>query len=478
MKYQKMIALFLITVTITGCASQQLKNSQKLEAEARKQALNATISPQQALEEAEELIKQAKREELGMYAPLHMKAAEEAISEARIFMQSKNNVKLLESSFKARQMVLAGVKNKALVKRKLSRSLEQFLRIRDIGAEKYFESEFNSRKEDLTELFSALESGNVAAAVSDENALLKSLTSLEIDTLYKKYVGLAEDVLKKAKDEKADELAVVTYKSAEQKIHQAGEFIKQHYLKQDEAEKAGNLAMQEANHAYLIAKEVKATKGMEEKQAEQRALYIESLLEKIAEAMNAESGIGLTIADQADRLARKATKSSSAVSKVNSLLAGNKSETSAALKVINEKLKAKEQELLSVNNENQSLRLQLDEATNKLTALQQKPVAAAATEAGAGAEAGTEAGAEAGAEAGTEAETEAATEAATEAEIKPAEKTPENSAFIQETNTEKKPDLKADNEVDVAETDPDSDKPATKNDKNDIAEADSKTQAE
>lgn len=375
MKYQKMAVLLFISVAIVGCASHQLKNTQKLEAAARKQALSSTISPQQALEEAEELLKQAKREELELFAPLHMKEAEKSINEAQFFMNSKNNEKVLESSFKAKQMVFAGVKNKALVKRKLNRSLEQFLRIKKIGSERFYPSKFKVNKDELRELFTLLESGEVSEAVEAERAVIESLTKLEIKTLYKKYVGLAEDVLSKAKSEKADELAVTTYKAAEQKIQNADEFIKKNFLKVDEIEKIGNQAMREANHAYLIAKEVADTKGMNQKQAEKRALYIESLLEKIATSLRSESGIGLSIADQSKRLADKAVKSLETVGEMNQRADNSKDKVDAAVKAMNDKLKLKEEELAALNNQNENLQSQVGETKNELARVQAKLVA-------------------------------------------------------------------------------------------------------
>ncbi|MDH5393392.1 MAG: hypothetical protein OEY11_09425 [Gammaproteobacteria bacterium] len=369
MKYQNMSVLFVLSLTIIGCASPQLKNTQILEDEARKQALSSAISPQQAFEEAEELLKQAKREELELYAPLHMKAAEKAIEEARFFIRSKDNEKILQSSFKAKKMVFAGVGNKALVNRKLSATVEQFARLKTIASKDSFADEYASCRDDVIELFSLLESGDVASALKEEPVVLRALTKLEIKTLYKKYVGLAEDVLEKAKKEKADELAVTTYKSAEAEIRKAGEFVKTNYLNISEVERVGNLAIKEANHAYFIAREVAAIKGLEVKPAEKRALYIESLLNKIAKALGAESGVGHSITDQAGRLADKAGKKAESMGQIHKLAAVNKEKVSAVREKMEQTLQSRDQALSALREENQTLQAQLQQSINEIAAL-------------------------------------------------------------------------------------------------------------
>lgn len=309
-RFYTVVLLSLSLVIMNGCSSNKLKNTKLLADAAKKQAETSVITPQQAFEEAAASIKNAKDQELDFFAPIHSEEANLSYAEAQKLLSSKSSsTKILEECFKVKQLVLAGIKHKSQVKITLARSVEHLNIVKEIGAEQFFRDEYKDRKGDVKELIIMIEKGDTKDAVKEEKEVLEKLSELEVKTIFAKYISPAEEMLKKAKTEKADELAEVTYKKAEEEIKNADAYVKANYKNHSAVEKVGASALRAANHAYYVAKEVVELDGMKPKLAEQRVLYIESLFTKITQSMNIDSGIGKSLYEQSKYISSKTADS-------------------------------------------------------------------------------------------------------------------------------------------------------------------------
>lgn len=363
MNNKSISVLLLVSLTLFGCSSQKLKNTDRLEAEAIKLALATEITPEQALQEATEAMNDAALEELDFYSPLHMKEAGDAFSEAqKLIKKDTGKSKSIQESFKVKQIVKDGLKNKNAAKEILSRSVDSLTVLKELDAPKLFSSEYKSRREDVIDLFIMIESGGIKDVAKKENDVLKKLAELEIKAIYEKYISPADKALLRAKDDKADDLAAVTYKNAVTEIRKASDYIKTNYKDRKAVEKLGQDALREANHAYYVAKEVLELKGMSVDLAETRVLHIESLFEKINQSMNMESGIGSSLSDQAEKIFLKAKANAQVIANMGSQMKDSAESIMTAEKANEEKQALVDEKIRLLEQDRDLLKSQLEQA--------------------------------------------------------------------------------------------------------------------
>jgi len=293
------ISVLAIAVSLTGCMSQQIANTKHMDAASIKQAASSTQTPQQICEAASVAVSTANKEELHFFAPLHLEQASDALEDGQEQIKNKETLKEgVKNCFKVSKLVENGIAIKAKVKSSLSDSLAELAMLKKVDAEKKFTDDIQDYADDVVDLVKEIEAGKMNEAMQGQAELLKDMLELEIEIVTAKNLNPVEAMIEKAEDVDADDLAEKTFEKAENELESAKKFIRANYRDNNQVEKTSALAMRAAKHAFHVAKEVETLKELKPEAAEEKVLYIESLLERVNKKFNKEVVIGYSLYEQ------------------------------------------------------------------------------------------------------------------------------------------------------------------------------------
>lgn len=277
-----LVFLSIVLFNVTACVNSKIANDELLTEQAKVLASSATMTPEQSLNEAQKKIDKAQKARLDFYAPLHFKAAKEALVTAQNILNKGEGASLvLEQAFRVESLLNAGYKNREIVQTKLALSLEHLGVLEQLKASAIVPEGFSDVMEDMEAVIREMEGGFIDKAVERQPKLLESMTQLEVDLLKKVHLSAAEDMLDKAEKVKADKYAETTFQKAEQALEDAKRFIEKQYRDRAGVKSQGIKAWVAAARAYRLAKESVTLVNLTPQKAEQRALYFESLLSLI-----------------------------------------------------------------------------------------------------------------------------------------------------------------------------------------------------
>lgn len=300
------ITLPLLLLSLTACVNSKIANDELLTEQAKVLASSATMTPEQSLTEAQKKIDKAQTSRLDFYAPLHFKAAKEALASAKQLLQKGEGQSLvLEQAFRVESLLNAGYKNRGIVQAKLAPSLEHLGVLEKLKARSILPSGFEDVMGELESLIREMEGGFIDKAVEGQPKLLENMTQLEVDVLKKVHLTAAEDMLDQADEAKADKYAKKSFQKAEQSLEEAKRFIEKQYRDRAGVKGAGIKAWVDAAHAYQIAKESTLLVNLTPEKAEQRALYFESLLTLINTPLQIKQLETKALRDQAKAIATR-----------------------------------------------------------------------------------------------------------------------------------------------------------------------------
>jgi len=273
---------------------------------ALKQAENSKQTPQQICEAASLTIAQADKEELHFFAPLHLEQASDNLQEG----QEKKKVKEtlaqgVAQCFKVRKLSENGIATKAKVKTSLKDSLAELNMLNKVDNEKKVTDDIQDHVEDVIDLVKEIEAGKMNEAMQGQAELLKEMLELEIEIVTDKNLKSVEAMLEKAEDADADELAEKTFEKAEKEFDSAKKFIQVNYRNNKQVKKTSALAMRAEKHAIHVAKEVETLKELKPEAAEEKVLYIESLLERVNKKFNQDLVIGHSLYEQSGIIGKR-----------------------------------------------------------------------------------------------------------------------------------------------------------------------------
>ena len=300
------------TLLLTACANNQVIDSQ-IESAAMQQATQSTITPEQAIKRARAKLATASKAELTFYTPLHFNDAQRSLEKIEdmqknpdIENQSQHKLLMITEAFKAERIINKGFDIKETIMATLADALAHKVTLEQLGSHKEYPSYFNNIVDDLIDLFKLIEKNNVEKARKEQAHVLADMTDLEIKTLIKQHVIPAINILDKAEDNDADNFAELTYEQAEITISRAKKYISANYRNRQGVANVGKEAVTAARRALTIGSESKSIIKLNEEDAEQKALEIETLLGKIATGLAMDDITGLSFREQAIKMAEHA----------------------------------------------------------------------------------------------------------------------------------------------------------------------------
>lgn len=298
--------LVCLVIGLSGCATQQIADSKQLDAAAKAQALSSLESPQQVCKLASQAVAESRKAELEFYAPLHLKQAIKALENGRKYIQNIETESIgKQACFKANKLVAKGITVKFEVKASLNYVLEELDILRKVDVKNQFSDEIQDIVDDVINLIKRVEVGMLAVAIKQQASLVEDMRELEVEIVLHRYIKPVEAMLEKAKRAGAYVLAKRTFEQAEKEMTVARRVIKEKYRDKGKVEAASENALREARHAYYVAREVEKLQIVKPEEAEQRILYIESLLENVNKKFNDVKVVGHSLEDQSTIIAER-----------------------------------------------------------------------------------------------------------------------------------------------------------------------------
>lgn len=298
---------------LSACSSNKLATT-GVEDLAKQQALKSDMTLGQAVADARKSMDKAVQDKLAFYTPLHFKNAQESLTYIEKLQNGQaseddmsTELAIITTAFKTKEFLNSGYQAKALIEQVLADSLAHKQVLDELDSKKEYPKTYGQTVDELTDLFKLIEQNEVEKARKEEADLLADMTRLEINTLIKRNVTPAQLVLDKAEDNDADDYAEKTFEQAEQSIEQAIAFINKNYRQRTEVTQVGKGALVAAQRAFNIGQESQSMVKLNEEEAEQKALEIESLIKVVRTAMQVEDIEGLPIKEQAAELAALAS---------------------------------------------------------------------------------------------------------------------------------------------------------------------------
>lgn len=308
--HRYLVVTVVLSTLLVSCSGTQIANKEALEVQAGKQATTSEVSPKQALASAKNKISLAKDAELGFFAPLHMQQAENKFQQALQLhnksltgkKSSENRVSVLTTAFAASRLVDQAYQNRTAVEQHLKKSLAHRKILLDLGVNDVLPERFSKGMLSLQELIKDVEGGFVEEAVQAEIKVLQNFAVLEADTLKIQHLSKARNQFKQAETIDAKDYARVSYQRAKASMEYAEQFIEQNYRDRAGVVDVSSKAFHDAAHAYQVALEAQKIVDMNEKQAEQYVLHIESLLQSMNKNKRIKHLTSMSIQEQVTAL--------------------------------------------------------------------------------------------------------------------------------------------------------------------------------
>ncbi len=295
----KNIGIAVLTLFLSACATPQIANIKYIDDAVVEQAAKTTQTPQQVCETASMAIAKANKEEFNFFAPLHLQQASENLKQGQKKIKiKKTQAEGVEDCFKVNQLIDNGMVIKAKVTSSLSDALAELDMLNKVDEGKKFTGDIQDYVDDVIDLVKEIEEGKMNQAMQGQAELLKEMQELEINIVLNKNLRPVEAMIERADDADAKELAKKTFEKAETELESARKFIRVYYRNNEQVKKVSTIAMRKARHAYYVAKEVETLTELKPKAAEEKVLYIESLLERINKKFNKDAITGYSLYEQ------------------------------------------------------------------------------------------------------------------------------------------------------------------------------------
>jgi len=280
----RILSTALIYLLLSACASKQIAVSESIQQRSAQEATKSTLTPEQAIETAEQKLLDAKAAELEFYAPLHLLQAQESITQAREYLvEPPKDIKnaALMAAIAAQNFIEDSYKNKTTVKANLKESLAHKEVLITLNTPTLLAEDYQDIMEDLLDLVKLIEKGDSAQAGRDQTSLLSDMSELEINTLKNIHLTEAEAFFEKADDIDADTYAEISFEKAAKVLEASNNFIRKNYRDRKGVKKAGEEALWATKHAYFVALESEKVIKLEAVESEKHILHIVSLLNSI-----------------------------------------------------------------------------------------------------------------------------------------------------------------------------------------------------
>ncbi|WP_396586176.1 hypothetical protein [Bermanella sp. R86510] len=303
----RFITPVLIALLLAACSGPQLKDIKEIEQAATTQAQADNGSTSDVIARAKTLQLSAQQQDLFFFSPNYMENGDAALKQA-IELDAENNqdVQAKAEALKAEAFYKRGLDIKPTVKQELAASLQGFDMLRELDSHRTLSNDFNDLLDEFRIAVGFIEQGNIGPAQSKQESILEDIADLEIKTLKRRHLAPVQLALDKAKQSDADEFAEKTYNQAQQAVEALEEKIETAPKQRNDIANKSSQAQRQAQRAMYIAQTAKPLVKLNATSAEQHALWVESLLIRIAKSLNENPQTHLPLNSQSIALAQAA----------------------------------------------------------------------------------------------------------------------------------------------------------------------------
>ncbi|VVS92829.1 consensus disorder prediction [Desulfoluna spongiiphila] len=297
-----------------GCTTGGMKDERILRKYSKDAVVLESRSPEEIISAMQVKIQQAYRDELVLYAPKHLAAAENAFDKARTLLASFEHVKAMQEGIYAEKVLQAAYVVKKKVSRVLSRTLERKQRLEELGVTGVYPEEYGKLALQIRHAIEAIEDGDMDEGIEAEADLIEPMSRLEVELVKVVRLAKAREALARAETEGADKVAPKSWAESQTTMTRALLYIEKYPRNDAETLARGEEAYHAALHALFMSREAKAIADLGEKELwEEIALELEAHLSRISVSLGAGDLKYMPLRDQAKAIAEKANEQTQAL---------------------------------------------------------------------------------------------------------------------------------------------------------------------
>lgn len=292
---------------LAACVGNSVKDGESIQQSAIQQAKASNQDPQTVIAESQSLQLEAQREDLYFYSPTYMEQAEDALEDAEDAIKSKKpSHEIITHALTAQKLFKRGLENKPTVLKQLSATFSGLDMLKAIDTDTVLASDFQDLQDDTKDLIILIEQGKTTQAIADQKELLSDISDVEINTLKKTYLTVAEHALEKADDADAEDFAAKSFLAAQKNIETFELFIESSPKQREAIKNKSSAAIYLAQHAEHVAKAAQPLLKLNPESAEEHILFIEKLLARVGTALGQADVSHLNLNSQSIAIAQAA----------------------------------------------------------------------------------------------------------------------------------------------------------------------------
>jgi hypothetical protein len=305
MQFSIFLTVLLGVILLTGCSVKPVVNSDQFQPIILEGG-ELTTESEKVLFEAETQFDKAVNSNLEFFSPASMEEATNLLYIARDYeLKGLQDDSLVAAKKTLNQLKIAN-NNKAKVDNTLQPLLQQIQVLEELNCPLVLPLKYNKSLAVIKDLIREIETdGNIIQDDVIEKSL-KDLQQLELETLLAIHWLPAKNTLAKAKAERANINAPVSYTVAKERVAQAKIDISNNIKDRELVASSGTNALRTAQHVLYLARDAELLDQLSKKQAESVALQIEELLQKIVLALKIQDVRHMSLLDQANAIAQAA----------------------------------------------------------------------------------------------------------------------------------------------------------------------------
>lgn len=243
------LATLALAIAVAGCASKPPQY----------QSISPTANLTTEIDQTETMLKEARDRQVDILSPRNYADAQKALDKAKEKREKgKSSEEILEQVAYSR-----GWLNEANSKAELAQtSMKEITEARAgalrAGAPNLYPKEWQKANEQLEDITASIEKGNLNPAEKKGNDLTARYRDLEIMSVTKANLGVADDNIKAAKKENADRKAPKSFDMAMMKYNNAEKLIKSDPRNSEAIRRASEDATRESVHLAEVTRKVNA----------------------------------------------------------------------------------------------------------------------------------------------------------------------------------------------------------------------------
>ncbi len=302
------VMLLAVVVAQLGCMASTIKEVELPALSADAQARFATLSPEEAIADAEEKIRGAYVAEIDLYSPQYLKRAETALSQAKRAQRKRVDNKAVFIQILALERALAQA---LVIKNTVRHRMAEVFKLRNAldhaDAEHYKKRIYDNLIDRMEELVSYIETEQQKRFEAKLPILVEDMRAFEVDTIVHNSLNAAALALDEGEEIGADKYAPKSFSKARLVYQRAENLIRADPHEVEIVRRLGREALVEAKHAFYVAKAVMVLQEVKRDAMERVVLEEERRLGQIAEVLSLRHLHDRSLDDQAAALAAAVT---------------------------------------------------------------------------------------------------------------------------------------------------------------------------